>query len=156
MSYRSFSHFFYCPSRHEDHLIISGLTRAPSGLTTQEWQIKAKQDVSGVASILVNRDCPIVVVHNQTGQKKVTSYLVKMESVKDSREIRAAFGKYFAGGRDSRPAALKAISISNWTTPGTKVRIAVLKVMAARYRSANPGSRVQVLDFICESVCRVV
>ena len=95
-------------------------------------------------SILLARDCPIEVVHNQTGQKKVTSYLVKMKSLQDSKDIRSAFGSFFKGGKDGRPEALKAISVSNWTTPGTKVRLAVLKVLAARYRSSNPGCRVQV------------
>ena len=131
-------------SRREDQFLISGLTRAPAGLTTQEWQIRTKHDVSGVITILLNRDCPIEVVHNQTGPKSVTTYLVKMKSVQDSKDIKSTFGYFFKGGKDSRPPALKSISISNWTTPGTKVRLAILKVLAARYRASNPGSRVQV------------
>ena len=98
-------------------------------------------------SILLNRDCPIEVVHNQTGQKKFTTYLVKMKSAQDARDVRSTFGRFFAGGKDGRPAALKSISISNWTTPATKVRIAVLKVLATRYRTSNPGARVQVYLF---------
>ena len=70
-----------------------------------------------------------------------------MKSIQDAKDVRAKFGQYFAGGKDTRPAALQRISISNWTTPGTKVRIAVLKVLAARYRTSNPGSRVQVYCF---------
>ena len=136
--------FSFLNSRHEDHFIISGLTKAPAGLSTQEWQVQVKQDVQGVVSILLNRECPILVVHNQTGQRRVTTYLVKMKSVQDSRDVRSAFGAFFAGGKDGRPAALKNISISNWTTPATKVRVAVLKVLASRYRASNPGSRVQV------------
>ena len=130
--------------RHEDQFLISGLAKAPSGLTTQEWQIKAKQDVGGVVSILLDRDCPILVVHNQTGQKRTTTYLVKMKSCQDAKDVRSAFGAFFAGGKDGRPAALKDVSVSNWTTPATKVRIAILKVLATRYRAANPGSKVQV------------
>ena len=130
--------------RHEDHFLISGLTKAPPGLSTQEWQLKVKQDVSGVISILLERDCPIVVVHNQTGQRKATTYLVKMKNVQDAKDVRSTFGAFFSGGRDGRPAALKGISVSNWTTPATKVRIAVLKVLASRYRASNVGSRVQV------------
>ena len=132
-------------SRHEDHFAISGIARAPPGITTQEWQIKAQQDVQGVISILLNRECPILVVHNQTGQKRVTTYMVKMKNSQDSKDIRAAFGSFFKGGKDGRPAALKAISISNWTTPATKVRIQILKILASRYRASNPGSRVQVV-----------
>ena len=101
--------------------------------------------MSGVVSILLNRDCEIHVVHNQTGQRKETTYLVRMRSIQDAKDVRAKFGAYFAGGTDTRPAALKGISISNWTTPGTKVRIAILKVLASRYRASNPGSRVQVI-----------
>ena len=120
------------------------MTKAPPGISTKEWQEKAKQDVSGVISILLNRECPIDVVHNQTGQKRVTTYLVKMVNPHDAKAVRSAFGRFFAGGKDGRPAALRDISVSNWTTPATKVRIAILKVLASRYRSSNPGARVQV------------
>ena len=138
------SEVFYFFFRHEDSFLISGLARAPSGISTHEWQEKVRQDVGGVISILMNKDCPIQVVHNQTGTRKTTTYLVKMRAVQDAKDIRSTFGRFFSGGKDSRPAALQSISISNWTTPGTKVRIAVLKVLAARYRASNPGSRVQV------------
>ena len=134
--------FFY---RHEDQFLISGLTRTPPGLSTKEWQERVKRDVSGVVSIVLQRECPIEVVHNQTGQKKMTSYLVKMRSTQDAKDLRSAFGSFFKGGKDARPASLSSVSISNWTTPGTKVRLAVLKVLAARYRASNPGSRVQVV-----------
>ena len=130
--------------RHEDQFLISGLTRPPPGLTSVEWQNRVKLDVGGVVTILLGRECPIEVVHNQTGPKKVTSYLVKMRSAQDAKDVRSTFGSFFKGGQDGRPAALRSVSVSNWTTPGTKVRLAVLKVLAARYRASNPGSRVQV------------
>ena len=118
--------------RHEDHFLISGLARAPSGLSTKEWQDRVQQDVGAVIRIIHGREAAIQVVHNQTGQKKSTTYLVKMAEVRDAKEIRSKFGSFFAGGRDSRPASVKGLSIGNWTTPATKVRIAVLKVLADR------------------------
>ena len=132
---------------HEDQFIISGLAKPSSGLSTQEWQVKVKQDVGSVISILLGRDAPIRVVHNQTGQRRVCSYLVKMVDVKDASEVRSKFGSFFAGGQDKRPASLSGVSISNWTTPATKVRIAIMKVQAKHYRESNPGSRVQVIGF---------
>ena len=136
--------FFFNPYRHEDHFLISGLTRAPAGLSTTEWQDRVKKDVGGVISILLDRECPVQVVFNQTGQRANTSYMVKMRNLQDAKDIKAKFGSFFAGGRDDRPEALKGVSISNWTTPATKVRLAILKVLAARYRNANKGSRVKV------------
>ena len=134
--------------RYDDSFLVSGLAKAPSGLTTVEWQNRVKQDVGGVVSLLLNRDCPIKVVHNQTGTRRSTTYLVKMSNIQDARDIRGKFGSFFAGGQDNRPPSLKSVSISNWSTAGTKVRIAILKVLAARYRASNPGSRVQVNSFL--------
>ena len=142
--------------RHEDHFIISGLKKAPAGLSTKEWQIQVKQDVSVIVSILLpGRDLPIEVVHNQTGVRRVTTYLVQMSNLRDASDIRKKFGSFFAGGKDSRPSALKEISIGNWVTPGTKVRIAILKVMAERYRASNPGSRVQVVGYQSRPMIRL-
>ena len=133
--------------RHEDSFIISGLKRVESGLSTKEWQERAQSDVKKVLSLIINREASIIVVHNQTGVRKSTTYLVQMESAKDACEIRSKFGSFFAGGKDKRPSSLKDVSIGNWVTPGTKVRIAILKVLAERYRGSNPGSRVQVVGY---------
>ena len=113
----------------------------------QEQQVKVKQDVGGVISLLLNRDAPSYVVHKQTGQRRVTSYLVKMVEVKDACDINAKCESFFAGSKDSRPAALSGILISNWTTPGTKVCIAIMKVQAERYGASNPGSQVQEVGY---------
>ena len=133
--------------RHEDSFIISGLRKIQSGLSTKEWQEKAQQDVREAVAVLLNREPRVVVVHNQTGVRKVTTYLVQLESTSDACAIRAKFGSFFAGGKDRRPPALKEVSIGNWVTPGTKVRIAILKVLAEKYRASNPGSRVQVVGY---------
>ena len=39
---------------------------------------------------------------------------------------------------------MKPYSVRNRVTPGTQVRIAVLQVLARRYKVSNPGSKVQV------------
>ena len=141
---------------NDDHFIISGLAKIRSGLSTKEWQVQVQQDVSGIISLIINRSPKIEVIHNQTGAKQVTSYLVKMADAKDAVEIRSKFGRFFAGGGDTRPHALKQISIGNFVTPATKVRIAVLKVMAERYRSSNPGSRAQVVGYAARPLIRLI
>ena len=142
--------------RHEDSFIVSGLKRVSSGLTTKEWQDQAQQDVRLMIGLLLNREPPILVVHNQTGVRKVTTYLVQMANVKDACEIRSKFGSFFAGGKDRRPTALKDVSIGNWVTPATKVRIAILKVLAERYRASNPGGRVQVIGYQSRPSIRIM
>ena len=111
--------------------------------------------MGAVITLVLNRDAQIRVVHNQTGQRRITSYLVKMVEAKDACDIRAKFGTFFAGGKDGRPAALSGVSISNWTTPGTKVRIGVMKVQAERYRKSNPGARVQVVGYESRPLIRI-
>ena len=104
--------------RNEDKFLISGLARPPSGLTTKEWQNRVRADVSQVITNLIGRQAPIQVVHNQTGSRRQTTYLVQMEDSRDASAIRTKFGSYFAGGKDSRPPALKDVSVGNWITPG--------------------------------------
>ena len=71
-----------------------------------------QQDVSSIISILLGRDARIHHVQNQTGSQKQTSYLVRMWEAKDSQEIRSKFGSFFAGGKDTRPHALKGEKMS--------------------------------------------
>ena len=74
-------------------------------------------------------------------------YNVKMTSVADSDMIRKKFGSFFLGSKDGRPPSLKAINIKNRTTPETKTRVDLLKLMAQRYRASNPDGRAQVIIF---------
>ena len=144
--------------RYEDQFIISGLTKVRAGLTTKEWQTQAKQDVAIAVTLLLNRDITseaIKVVHNQTGTRKSTTNLVQMFDLSLACEIRAKFGACFAGGKDARPIGLRTVSVGNWVTPATKVRIAILKVMAENYRSKNPGSRVQVVGYESRPLIRI-
>ena len=61
--------------------------------------------------------------------------------------IRKKFGSFFLGGKDGRPEALKPFNIKNRVTAETRTRIDVLKLLAQRYRAANPEGRAQVITF---------
>ena len=71
-------------------------------------------------------------------------YNVKMANVNDSKMIRKKFGSFFLGSKDGRPPSLTGINIKNRTTPETKTRVELLKLMAKRYRESNPDGRAQV------------
>lgn len=61
--------------------------------------------------------------------------------------IRKKFGSFFLGGKDGRPKNLKEVNIKNRVTAETKTRIDILKLLAKRYREANPDGRAQVISF---------
>jgi hypothetical protein len=67
--------------------------------------------------------------------------------VEDARSLRARFSSFFKQGQDSRPAEYKSISIRNVVTKETRVRIAILKLYAKKYKDSNEGSKVQVIGF---------
>ena len=137
--------------RLEDWIVISGFRRLPEGLSPRDWQIQAKADVSGALKVLMERDIPIIVVKNSTGKGKdaIPTYNVQLQKLGDSKEIRDKFGSFFVGGVgvDRRPSALKAISFKNRVTPETLVRVAILKVLGARYLASNPGAKVQLIHY---------
>ena len=134
--------------RLEDWIVISGLRRLATGLSPRDWQVQAKADVSEVLKKLMSRDIPIIVVKNATGKAKEapTTYNVQLSKLEDSKEVRNKFGSFFIGG-NKRPDDLKGISINNRVTPATLVRVAILKVLGARYLASNPGAKVQVIKF---------
>lgn len=142
-------HDFRANERLEDSFVVTGLRPIPSGLTGKSWQDKAKSDISALIKKLLDRESPIIVVHNVTGRApgSEVTYNVKLESVQDSRSLRAKFGSFFAGGQDRRPSAFKDISISNCVTRETRVRIAILKLYGQRYKASNPGSKFQVIGY---------
>ena len=136
--------------RTEDWFVISGLTRLPSGLSPKDWQVQTIKDVQGVLSILFpQREFSIAYVQNNTGRHKdaKAKYFVQMRSVEDSKLIRDTFGSFFVGGKPSVPPALKHISIRNRVTPGTLVRVAILRIYAERYLASNPGAKVKVVGY---------
>ena len=97
----------------------------------------------------MGREMPILFVKNATTRQKDAeiTYSVQMSDVSSSAAIRKKFGSFFLGSKDGRPPSLKAINIKNRTTPETKTRIDLLKLMAQRYRASNPDGRAQVIIF---------
>lgn len=99
----------------------------------------------------MGKDLLIIIVQNAT--KRVpnadVTYSVRMVNLANSKAIRKKFGSFFIGaaGVERRPQGLRHISIQHRVTPATRTRIAVLKLLAARYRDSNPGSKVQVISY---------
>ena len=61
--------------------------------------------------------------------------------------IRKKFGSFFLEGKDARPKELRPINIKNRVTPNTQTRISIMKLLAARYRDSNPGSKVKMIGY---------
>lgn len=143
--------------RHENWFVILGLPKL-SEEDKKEWQRLAKIDVNKVLNILMGKEYPIVVVQNITskGKDAICRYQVLMTSISDSKEIRDKFGSYFSGGKgDTRPPELKKFSIRNRITPGTQVRINILKLQAARYEASNPGGKATVIGYDPRPVIKI-
>ena len=133
--------------RNEVFFMISGLPLIKD-LRGKDWMAKATSDVQEVIRLLLGKELNIVVVHNASGRKDTTArYSVRMEYAADSQEIRAKFGGFFVGGQDRRPENLKHVSISNKVTPGTQIRLMILKLLAKRYQSANPEGKAKVVGY---------
>ena len=144
--------------RNESWFVILGLPKIDlqigPDLTLERakklWQEKAKSDVNGILSLLMGHEYPIVVVQNITSKAKdaVCRYQVLLNSVTESKSIRDKFGSFFVGGKgDTRPEELKPISIQIRITPGTQLRISLLKLMAKRYQASNPGGQAVVISY---------
>ena len=140
---------FRTNERNEDSILISGLRRLPSGLSTKEWQEQARRSVEDAIRLITSDPVRVLVVHNATGRgsNALTTYTCQLESAERSREIRQLFGRFFSGGKDSRPLGLQGVSISNVVTKETRVRIAIMKLLGKKYYEANPGSRYQVVGY---------
>ena len=97
--------------RNEDFIMVQGLSRLPK-LDSKAWQLKAKESVDAVLS-LMGFGYKTRYVQNSTGRGKDSRILYKarLESPIVSREVRDKFSSYFAGGKDSRPPALSNVSI---------------------------------------------
>jgi hypothetical protein len=143
--------------RNEVFFVVSGLPRIPLDLKGRDWQTRAISDVRKLIQTLLDKDLPIVVVQNVTGRGSdvPTRYHVKMEFAAHSQEVRSKFGSYFVGKIDRRPEALKGVSISNRITPGTQVRILVLRLLASRYEKSNPGGRAKVIGYESRPIIRI-
>ena len=133
----------------QDSFVILGLPLIPPDVVGKPWQDRAIKDVNNVIKLLMGRPANIIFVKNSTPRHKdaEVTYIVKVREVSESEAIRDKFGGYFVGNVNRLPENLKGYSIRNLVTPQTKVRIAVLQVLARRYRDSNLGSKVQVVGY---------
>ena len=140
---------FHTNERFEDSFVISGLPAIPSEKFGKAWQDQAVQDVQAIMTVLLGKEAPIVVVQNATKrhQGAEVTYNVKLSDVAVSRSLRRKFGSFYLGSQDKRPDGLRHVNIKNRVTPETRTRIDVLKLLAHRYRTSNPGSKVQVIHY---------
>ena len=141
--------------KNEAFIMVQGLPRLPK-LDSKEWQVRARSDVDQVLASM-GFDYRVKFVQNSTGRgaNSKTLYKARLENETISREVRDKFSSYFAGGNDSRPASLSAISVRNCVTPGTLARVAILQLLAKRYKESNPGSRVQVVAYESRPILRL-
>ena len=142
---------------NEAFIMITGCDRI-IGLTTKEWQDRARKDIGKVLKELMGRDIPIEYVSNATGPRPdaPVRYNAKLSSVAVSKEVRDKFGSFYANGRDLRPPFFKPYSIRNLITQASRVRLAILQVIARRYRDSNPGSKVQVSSYGSRPSIRII
>ena len=140
---------FHENERMENWFVIEGLSAISGDLVGKAWQDQALKDVQAVLLILMGREFQIVFVKNSTSRARdaPVTYSVQLAEVSESRAIRKKFGSFYLGGQDKRPPALKKINIKIRVTEETKTRISVLKLLAARYKNSNPGSKVQVISY---------
>jgi len=153
-------HDFHENSGFEDFFIITGqLSKPDSGLSGPDWQREVIQIIQGYVKLVIGGEADIKYVQNITGRSRdsLVRYQVKTGSVAQSREIRSKFGFFFAKGSDSRPPLLKSadVAIRNRVTQDTRVRIAVLQVLAKRYQESNKGSKAHVVTFEPRPVLRI-
>ena len=134
--------------RFQNWFVIAGLEAISPDLIGKAWQDQAVKNVQAVMLMLLGKKVDIVFIKNATNRYKdaEVTYNVQLRDAVEARVVRDKFGGYFVGG-DHRPANLKPYSIRNRITPGTKVRIAVLQVLARRYKTSNPNAKVQVLGY---------
>ena len=144
--------------RFEISFVIAGLPVIPDELVGKEWQRRAVSDVQVVIKKLMGSERPIHFVQNST--KRFTgaevTYTVQMVELSDSKAIRRKFGSFFLGGRTGLPEELTGISIKNRVTPETLTRISVMKLLAKRYKDANPGSLVKVIGYDPRPMLKIV
>ena len=148
---------FRANERMEDCVVVSGLSPIPGRLSGKEWYDRACSDSKTVLELVLGRTVDVVSVRNSTGMapNAPTTYTVQLSSVESALAIRSKFGKFFSGGRDSRPPALSHISIQNSVTKATRIRISILKLLAKRYESSNPGGKARVIGYQPRPLLRV-
>ena len=133
-------------SRNECYFVISGLPPVPSELVGRQWQDYAKGMVQGKIRVILGRESRIIVVSGLRRDENPV-FLVKLESVSDSKMIRDKFGSFFKAGAPPVPPELKGLSIRIRLTHASRVRISIMQALASNYKSSNPGSKVQVVNY---------
>jgi hypothetical protein len=78
-----------------------------------------------------------------------------MEFAAHSQEVRSKFGSFFIGGVDRRPSQFKHVSISSRVTPGTQVRVAVLRALGKNYEDSNEGGKAKVISYESRPIIRI-
>ena len=144
---------------YEDCFMIDGLKRLPK-LSPKEWQERAKADVTQVLKLVFPaRSFKIIFIKNASGlnKDKPARYLVRMDSVATSKEIRDHYGSLFQGGTDKRPEPLKSdkVSIRNCLTHESRVRLMVMRVLGQHYSESNPGSKVQLIRYTSRPMLKI-
>jgi hypothetical protein len=153
-------HDFHKNVGNEDFLILSGIfSLPPSGLSGPEWQKRAIDIVQSYLQILIGHPADVKYVQNLTGRSKdsIARFQVKLASATESKEIRSKFGYFFSGGNDSRPPLFKKgdVTIRNKVTHDTRVRIAILQVIAKRYKDSNAGSKASVVSYEARPMLKI-
>ena len=140
---------FHENQRNEDCFVVTGLQRIIGDMSPRDWQDQAKKLVSEALRKFMDRDVPIVVVHNGTGPGRdaVVRYIVRTPAPEISKAVRDKFGFFFEGGKNTLPPELKGVSIRNRLTKATHVRLSILRLMGERYLSANKGAKVKVIGY---------
>ena len=141
----------------ESFITIHGLARSATGLDPREWQNEAKKQVSALLARLMEHPVPVVYIKNSTSRRPgaETRYHVQLQSVEVSKKIRDKFSTFFPGGKDSRPPEYTGISIRNRLTQETRIRIAIMQLLAHRYRASNPGGKAAVLGFDSRPILKI-
>lgn len=139
----------------EDWLTISGLPRLTS--TGRNWQGDARKQVRAallqvVKAFQLQLRFEVLYVFNPIKKRLTgpTLYQVRLSSVEASKAIRDAFSGFFR--RNSpvpKPPGLRDVtSIRNRVTMATRVRVEIMRQLAANYHKNNPGSSYDVRGYV--------
>ena len=152
-------HDYHENIRNESFISITNCARI-SGQSTKEWQDRARKEVSPILKELMGREIPIDYISNATGPGRDAQvrYNVRLMSPDISKEVRTKFSSFYPKGRDERPPFFKDrdLSIRNLLTQGSRIRLAILQVIARRYRDSNQGSKAQALGFDPRPLLRII
>ena len=142
---------------NEAFLVLTGCDRI-LGLTTKEWQDRAKAQISPVLKELMGHEVPIQFVSNTTGPQPdaLVRFNVKLFSVAESKAVREKFGSFYVTGEDKRPPFFKRYSIRNLLTQGSRIRLAILQVIGRRFRDSNKGSQVKAIGYDSRPILRII